>query len=177
MSAAKVEVIENPHRLSQKVRAIPGGDVDALLARVEATLQKLGGEYRRIYDEDVQRIDMHFETARQEPSQAADSIKAIRVCLHDMRGQAGTFGFDLATRIADSACKFIDMSGGRIEAKEMLVLAVHVDALKVVNTNNIKGDGGPVGKELIAGLAAVIERHATGRLNAAHFDELLSVER
>lgn len=177
MSRAKVEVIQNPNRIAQKVQEVPGGDVEALLAKVEKTLQKLGGEYRRIYDEDVQRIDMHFETARREPGEAPSAIHAIRACLHDLRGQAGTFGYDLATQIADSACKFIDLSGDVTDHTGMLVLSVHIDALKVVNTNNIRGDGGPVGKELISGLHAVIDRHAAGRLNADHFDQLLAVER
>jgi hypothetical protein len=119
--SGNLEVVENPNRIAQKVRVVPGGNVDALLERVEKAMQNLSDEFIAIYHEDVDRIGKHMSTALEAPEEMGPAVDAIRVSLHDLRGQAGTFGYDLVTRISDSACKFIDLSAG-FGRTELMVL-------------------------------------------------------
>src|SRR3546814_7444393 len=55
----------------------------------------------------------------------------MRRLLHDLRGQAGTFGYPLVSQVGDSACKFIDLSEDFSET-EVEVIGMHVDALKAI---------------------------------------------
>ena len=86
------------------------------------------------------------------------ALGRVRSLLHDLRGQAGTFGYPLVSQVGDSACKFIDLSDD-IGTTETEVLGMHVDALKAISQAKIKGDGGPVGAELMGGLRKVILKY------------------
>jgi hypothetical protein len=165
-----LEVVENPNRIAQKVRAIPGGNVDALLQRVEKAMENLGDEFVSIYHRDVERIGARMTVALADPDEMEAAVNAIRVSLHDLRGQAGTFGFELVTRISDSACKFIDLSD-RFGRAELMVLNMHVDALRAVKQQDVRGEGGPTGIELMNGLRAVVGRHGAGDLDEAKLAE------
>ncbi len=66
---------------------------------------------------------------------------------HEIRGQSGTFGYPLATLVADTVCKFLDP--GREWSEEGLdLLGLHVFALRGVFKNELKQEGGRVGREL-----------------------------
>ena len=170
--SGNLEVVENPNRIAQKVRVVPGGNVDALLERVETAMQNLSDEFIAIYHDDVDRIGRHMSTALADPEEMGPAVTAIRVSLHDLRGQAGTFGYGLVTRISDSACKFIDLSDG-FGRTELMVLNMHVDALRAVKQKNVRGDGGQTGIELLQGLRAVIGRHGDGGLNESRLAEII----
>ena len=60
--------------------------------------------------------------------------------------------------MGDSACKFIDLSD-EITETEVEVLSMHIDALKAISATKIKGDGGPIGQELMSGLKKVIVKY------------------
>lgn len=171
--SSKVEVIENPNRIAQKVRAIPGGDVDVLLDRVEMAMSNLTDEFVEIYHEDVERIGMHMVTALDDPAEMTEAVQAIRTSLHDLRGQAGTFGYQLVTQISDSACKFIDLTEGFGRA-ELMVLGMHVDALRAVKQQSISGKGGAAGTQLMDGLRSVIRKHGDGQLDQGRLEEIIS---
>jgi hypothetical protein len=173
--SGNLEVVENPNRIAQKVRVVPGGNVDSLLERVEKAMQNLSGEFTAIYHEDVDRIGMHMSAALSDPEEMVPAVNAIRVSLHDLRGQAGTFGYDLVTRISDSACKFIDLSEG-FGRTELVVLNMHVDALRAVKLKSVQGDGGTIGVELMAGLREVIVRHANGGLDESLLAEIIDTK-
>jgi hypothetical protein len=85
----------------------------------------------------------------------------MRRLLHDLRGQAGTFGYPLVSHIGDSACKFIDLSED-FGPTETDVLAMHINALQAIRQAKIKGDGGAVGRELMDGLRKVILKYNAG---------------
>jgi hypothetical protein len=97
-------------------------------------------------------------------------VAAIRVSLHDLRGQGGTFGYDLVTRICDSGCKFIDLCEdfGRTE---LMVLNMHVDALRAVKQKDVRGQGGQTGIDLMEGLRAIVIRHREGILDESRLAE------
>lgn len=166
-----LEVVENPNRIAQKVRAIPGGNVDALLQRVEKAMENLSDEFVSIYHEDVERIGARMTEALADPTEMDAAVSAIRVSLHDLRGQAGTFGYELVIRISDSACKFIDLSD-RFGRVELMVLNMHVDALRAVKQQDVRGEGGTTGIDLMNGLRAVVGRHGAGDLDEAKLEEI-----
>jgi CheY-like chemotaxis protein len=86
--------------------------------------------------------------------------RLLRKKAHDIKGQAGSFGYRLATDIAQSLVRVVipilddfDRRDDRPVALRIL-LSAHVEALKVVSSQRIKGDGGAEGRELLAELDA-----------------------
>ena len=57
---------------------------------------------------------------------------------HEIRGQGGSFGFDLITVIADSLCKFIE-GRRRINTSVLDVIQVHIMAMRAVFHQGLKG--------------------------------------
>ena len=74
--------------------------------------------------------------------------------VHDMKGEAGTFGYPLVTRIGSSLCRYL-YDHQEEQDFDLDVLQYHVDAIKAVITNNIEGDGGEVGQALVGELEAM----------------------
>lgn len=52
-----------------------------------------------------------------------------------------------------------------------MVLNMHVDALRAVKQQDVRGEGGPTGIELMNGLRAVVGRHGAGDLDEAKLAE------
>lgn len=157
----KVEFIDNPNPLRGKVKVKAGADSSALIAQAEESVQKLGGEFETIFAENVTALASAMAEVRQSGMTRERGLVRMRRLLHDLRGQAGTFGYPLVSQVGDSACKFIDLSED-IGATEVEVLGMHIDALKAINQAKIKGDGGPIGQELMSGLRKVIIKYNAG---------------
>ena len=151
----KVEFIENPNPLRSKVKVKAGADPSELIAQANESVGKLAAEFETIFAESVTALASAMSEVRQTGMTREQGLIRMRRLLHDLRGQAGTFGYPLVSQVGDSACKFIDLSESTTET-EVGVLSMHIDALKAINQTKIKGDGGPIGQELMNGLRKVI---------------------
>lgn len=63
------------------------------------------------------------------------------------------------TNIAASLCNFIET----VETHDdgvMEVLNAHVDALRGMIGNDVKGDGGPIGREILDGLTRAVAKNS-----------------
>ncbi len=85
---------------------------------------------------------------------AAEALKAMFMMSLNIRGEGGTFGFPLATEIAASLCAVLEDKDS-IDDALLEAIDVHIDSLKLVIVQPIKGDGGAQGAELLAGLQKV----------------------
>lgn len=79
---------------------------------------------------------------------------------HELRGLGSTFGYPMLTVVAESFCRYIEAH----PAAETVppVVRLHVDMLQVVLQEKLKGDGGELGRGLIAEL-----HHAVSAAKAA----------
>jgi hypothetical protein len=154
----KVEFVDNPNPIRNKVKVKHGADPSALIAQADESVKKLGGEFETIFADSVVALSEAMAEIRRGGMPRENGVMVMRRLLHDLRGQAGTFGYPLVSQIGDSACKFIDLSEA-IERTETDVIGMHIDALKAINQAKIKGDGGAVGQELMSGLRKVILKY------------------
>ena len=157
----KVEFIDNPNPLRAKVKVKAGADASELIAQADASVKKLSGEFETIFVDSVLALASAMAEVRQTGMAREHGLIRMRRLLHDLRGQAGTFGYPLVSQVGDSACKFIDLSED-IGDTEVEVLGMHIDALKAISQAKIKGDGGPIGQELMSGLRKVILKYNAG---------------
>lgn len=154
----KVEFIDNPNPIRQKVRIEQGVDPQNLIKRADKQVAKLSVEFEQIFAENILALSDAMSALRKTEGDDDVALGRLRSLLHDLRGQAGTFGYPLVSQVGDSACKFIDLSE-KIGPTETEVLGMHVDALKAISQAKIKGDGGPIGAELMGGLRKVIQKY------------------
>jgi hypothetical protein len=76
---------------------------------------------------------------------------------HDIKGQGGSFGYDLMTAIANELCRLIEKAD-TITDSEVEAVKIHIDSLKLVIGEDMKGQGGKAGEKMLAGLQQVCDK-------------------
>ena len=148
------QMIQVPNKLGAKVGG--GGRLGAIdpaaIAKAEAALKSLSGNFAQWLADEITKLD----GARQEVKTqgvSADTMEALYLRSHDLKGLGATYGFPIITRIAGSLCRLIDDKDKRVGAPMPLVDA-HIDAIKAAVRDDIKDDEHPVGKILVQELEA-----------------------
>ena len=147
-----VEIINLPPNLlkaklgSGKVKT----DTHAI-ERAEAAIQKIGEDFPKWAQSDLDDMEKALAAARQNPEQQEDYIMQIFRRSMELKGQGGSFGYDLISQIGDSLKKFTD-SRNEANPRDVEIIAAHVSAMRVVLVQGIKGDGGNVGRAIVDGL-------------------------
>ena len=118
------------------------------IAEAEAAVAAMVSNYSVWLLEDLELLENTLEELRAKPANSKKLLKKILTVVLDMKGQGGSFGYDMITKISDSLVKFIE---GYKEAtdKNIKVIAQHVHSMRTVFSNEIRGDGGQIGQELI----------------------------
>ncbi|MDP6704698.1 MAG: Hpt domain-containing protein [Alphaproteobacteria bacterium] len=131
--------------------------VDAeMVARAEAAVAALGDNFSEWLTADVATASQALETARS-PETAASGLETLYTTAHNIKGYSGTFGYELATDIADSLCLLLKRAPGGGEAV-LETAASHVKGLDLIVAHDIAGSGGPQGEALMAKLRAAVDR-------------------
>jgi HPt (histidine-containing phosphotransfer) domain-containing protein len=157
---ADYEVITPPHELRKAVA--PASEVDDdPVGRAEAALTELSSEFPSWMDSECERL----ETARQDVKRDGFTQKTHEVLFraaHDIKGEAGTFGFPAVAGIANSLCRLIEHTPD-MQRIPLTLVDQHVDAIRAVVREYARPD-------LLAAAAAL-----TTRLREVT-DEFLKVE-
>jgi aspartate-semialdehyde dehydrogenase len=74
--------------------------------------------------------------------------------------------------MSDSACKFIDLSG-IFSCLELVVLNMHVEALRVAEQQSVSGDGGETGVQLMKSLRMVIRKQGADALDRRRLAKII----
>jgi chemotaxis protein histidine kinase CheA len=132
-----------------------GGDsarMSAVLARAEAAVADLAKDYATWALADVAKARAALASAAENPAQRARQVEALFRIAHDLKGQGASFGFPLITQIGQSLCVLTRDRGYDYQAGHLDLAKSHLDAIELVLTKGIKGEGGKVGAELVAKL-------------------------
>ena len=163
MSGDDSVFIKPPTDIRSKVSVGGPGCVDqAALARAEKVILEMAGSFVDMVQEDVASLHEELGALKANNGDAAILDKIYRIT-HDIKGQGGSFKYDLITTISRQLCNFIEGLKGNVKPADIEVIALHVDALQVVINQDLKGDGGEVGNSLLAGLEKVIAKRTNGQ--------------
>ncbi|MEG3617930.1 Hpt domain-containing protein [Magnetovibrio sp. PR-2] len=151
----QAQVIRPPQTLQNKVdKGGPGAvDLDAL-AKAEDVIANLADDYLTWVQEDLVRMEAAYEEmvkGEGDPKVLLDNVFQIA---HDMKGQGGSFGYDLMTAIGDQLCRLVEKMD-QVTPREIGMVRVHIDAMRVIIVKELKGDGGDEGRKLLMGLSLV----------------------
>lgn len=156
------QFINPPNTLKAKVNVSAGGvDLDAL-ERAESVIAGLQDNYLEWVQDDLVSLQAAYELALKEPEKRDEHMNELFRVAHDMKGQGGSFGYQLVTAIGNLLCRFIEKIDQPSKA-DLQVIKIHIDAMKLVIAKRIEGDGGKQGDEIVAGLEAVTDKFLKGR--------------
>ena len=155
MADDEMEIINPPNTLKNKVREGGPGAVDlATLERAESVIAEMADSYLEWVQEDLKRIDEAYKKLAAASGERKKEAEDVFQIAHDIKGQGGSFGYDLMTLIANELCRLIERQDG-FGAPEVQAVKVHIDAMKLVIQNRMKGDGGKNGQALVDGIRQV----------------------
>ena len=128
------------------------GGMSSVLKRAEAAVADLAKDYPTWALADVAKARAALSNAGDDPAQRAEQIGSVFRVAHDLKGQGASFGFPLVTKIGQSLCILTRDRMRDYGAKEFDLAKAHLDAIDLVLTKGIKGEGGKVGTDLAARL-------------------------
>ncbi|HJR57680.1 MAG TPA: Hpt domain-containing protein [Rhizomicrobium sp.] len=144
-----IELFMPPNMLKAKAGGGFGGVDLAAIKRAEGAMENLKAEFGNMAADGISALGAARDAylAKADPASRGALLRAA----HDLKGQAGTFGFPLMARVAGSLTKMLT------EAPEGVVLPLklvdaHVAAMTVIHRQNITGSEDKIALALIAEL-------------------------
>ncbi len=155
MEKEDLEIITPPTSLKNKVREGGPGAVDlATLERAEKVIADMADSYLEWVQEDLKKLDECYQAMQAAEPPRTEAAEGLFQVAHDIKGQGGSFGYDLMTVIGNELCRLLERQES-YDSAEMQAIKVHIDAMKLVIQNTMIGDGGANGKALVAGIRQV----------------------
>lgn len=142
---------QNPVTQPPGLRLKLGGRFGAIdpsaIAKAEAALKSLSGNFAQWLNDEVVKLDAARQRVRDE-GVTTETMETLYLRAHDLKGLGTTYEFPLITRIGASLCRLIDDKDKRLSVSMPLVDA-HIDGIKAAVRDDIKTDEHPVGRVLI----------------------------
>ena len=113
--------------------------------------------YLKGADEDVCRLQDLLDQAQDDPARWSECAKLMRETVHNVKGQGSSFGYPLMTRVGDSLSRMLKSLEGP-DPNSLKLIAAHINTLRAVLDNDIKGSGGELGEKLAGRLEALVEK-------------------
>ena len=146
-----IEIFTPPNLLKAKVGgSLVGLDMGAVM-RAEKAFEQLQSEFTDWINDDLERLVKSRTAFASAPS--PETQDAFYRASHDMRGQALTFGFPLAARIASSLCKLLEAGSAR---GMVPLIDAHVHAIRVIIRDKLKANANEVAEQLAKELEAQV---------------------
>lgn len=159
MADQEAKLIQPPQSLNSKVTVGGEGAVDAeALARAEQVIVDLSDSYIDWAKEDLVKLVQGCESLRSDGGANAENLDQVFLVAHDIKGQGGSFGYDLMTIVGHQLCRYIETLDGQPKPVDVEVITLHVNTMQLIIAQDLKGDGGPAGEKLMAGLEAVFNK-------------------
>jgi len=153
------KLIKPPTSINDKVGVGGPGAVDLkTIERAEQAIANLAGDYLVWVEEDIERIQNAANALKKATGdEVASGLNEVFQISHDMKGQGGSFGYQLMTSIGDMLCGLVE---GRTEAGPDVIEAiqVHISTMKLVIAERMEGDGGMGGRTLLEGLVQIANK-------------------
>lgn len=154
-----VKIIVPPNSIAKKVTRGGFGAVDAAaLKRAEEAIQNMGDDYLSWVEKDLARMLAAYERLQngEDPKPILEELFKVA---HDIKGQGGSFGFDLMTQLGNQLCRLIDAMDG-FGPREKMAIELHIDAMRNVVHQRIKGAGREQDAAVLEGLQSLVNKLA-----------------
>lgn len=149
-----VEIIKPPNQLKSKVKVGGPNAVDeSIIAKAEQVINDMKGSYIEWVAEDFKKVEAAYKDLIAGEGDRQAHLDKIFAVSHDIKGQGGSFGYDLVTQIGNHLCRLIERFGeNNPDELENEAIKIHIDAMKLVIAKDLSGDGGEAGKAILTGI-------------------------
>ncbi len=151
-----------PNRLKDKVGGLgtsePGEIPNDLLAEAEDSLERAALDFTEWARGYLAKLAKLCDQALQQESGRRRYFNEINLLAHELRGQGGTFGYPLISVFGKMLYEATG-SDCREDDNTVEIVRAHIDAMRAVIRDKVAGDGGKLGRELLASLKAAIDKH------------------
>ncbi len=159
MAEEELEIINPPNTLKSKVKTGGPGAVNLeALERAEKVIANLSDSYLDWVQEDLKKITATFDDLKAGRGAQKEALDGIFRLAHDMKGQGGSFGFGLVTSVGNELCRMIEKMPSPLTQSHIDAIGVHIDSMKLIIAQRMKGDAGKVGEAMLAGLQKVSDK-------------------
>lgn len=159
MADGSVQMITPPNRLKAKLgNRLSGLDAGAI-ARAEAALASMSSQFGDWLNDELARLDVTYRAAVA-PGAGSEAMEALYRTAHDLKGLGTTYGYPIVSQFAGLLCRLIDSPDLRAKASHSL-LGAHVAAIQAAVRQRVTESAHPIGRALLAELAAQVAKFAT----------------
>ena len=162
-----------PHNtLKRAILATGDRELDDPVARAEAALANLSGEFKTWMRAECDRLSAAHAAVLAKGFTDLTRGELFRAA-HDIKGDAPTFGFPAAGTAADSLCRIIEHAP-RLDAVPPDLIQHHIDAVQAIVREHNTIEKAGVAEELSNRLRAVTDDYlkAVNRDRPEHLDAL-----
>ena len=132
------EVITPPNELRKAVAPSAEGGHDDPVARAEAALALLSGEFAAWMHAECERLEAARQQVRREGFTKKTHDELFRAA-HDIKGEAVTFGYAAVAPVADSLCRLIEHTP-EMTRIPITLIDQHVDAVRAIAREHARED-------------------------------------
>ncbi len=158
----KAQIINAPHTIKVKVNeGGPGAVSLETLQKAEAVIADMADDYMDWVSEDLTALQAAYDALAADLSLGKAGLDKIYTIAHDMKGQGGSFGYDLITVIGNELCRFVEPLE-KLTPSHMAVIELHLSTMRLVVAQKITGNGGEQGNALLDGLEKVVAKVGGG---------------
>lgn len=126
----------------------PGANIDDMLLEAEAAVAELAKTFTTWVQDDIKTALDALNRAKQNSDGNQEIDEIFSIC-HNIKGQAGSFGYDLMTKIGGELCDLIRRCNDAANADLLKAVEGHLSALQFLASRGIDGDGGEIGQKLV----------------------------
>lgn len=109
------------------------------------------GDFPEVAARSLGEMKDYFESAKANPCDAKKEVRAILTLAMDLKGEAGSYGYQMLTEIGELLRRYTQNLES-LSARDLQVIPAHIQAMEVVLRDQIKGDGGKVGRQIVLNL-------------------------
>ncbi|MCP4934621.1 MAG: hypothetical protein GY927_10555 [bacterium] len=145
----------------------PGNPHDALAAatkKADTAIEQLSAQFPAWMQGESSRLNkIRVEMVKE--GYTAERLDQLFTCAHDIKGQAATYGYPIAGVIGKLLADLIDKTPVGVQIP-LPVIDQHVDTIRAIVRQNLKGDGNAQTSNIIEGLR-VLNHTTLKRLHAS----------
>ena len=171
---ASHHVITQPNPLKKVLHRAENKDLDDPIARAEAALAGLSGEFKSWMDTEADRLSKAYAAVLNSGFDD-DACEEMFRATHDIKGDAATFGYPAAAEVANSLCRIIEHAPD-LEKVPAELFEHHVNAIQAIVHDHTKYDSVTVATELSRRLRRVADDYLVqvNRNRPDHLEAILS---
>ncbi|UFZ06541.1 Hpt domain-containing protein [Bradyrhizobium ontarionense] len=171
---ASHHVITQPNPLKKVLHRVDEKNLDDPIARAEAALADLSGEFKSWMDTEAGRLSKAYAAVLKNDFDDSACEEMFRAA-HDIKGDAATFGYPAAAEVADSLCRIIEHAPD-LDKVPAELFEHHVNAIQAIVHDHTKYDSATVAGELSRRLRRVADDYLVqvNRDRPEHLEAILA---